>query len=38
MNGLFNYRGAPVPVIEGVTGAGTPYLGPVITDARGLLQ
>jgi chemotaxis-related protein WspB len=92
MNGLFNYRGAPVPVIDlsqltlgrpaarrlstrivlvhypdetgqthllgliaeratqtaryepsdfvasGVTNAGTPYLGPVLTDARGLLQ
>jgi chemotaxis-related protein WspB len=92
MTGLFNYRGAPVPVIDlsqltlgrpsarrlstrlvlvhypdetgrthllglvaeratqtarheasdfvpsGVTNAGAPYLGPVITDARGLLQ
>ena len=92
MNGLFNYRGAPVPVIDltqltlgrpsarrlstrlvlvhypadtgqthllglvaeratqtarheasdfvasGVTNTGAPYLGPVVTDARGLLQ
>ena len=92
MTGLFNYRGAPVPLIDlsqltlgrpsarrlstrivlvnypdeaghthllgliaeratqtarhdpsdfvasGVTNAGTPYLGPVMTDARGLLQ
>ena len=92
MNGLFIYRGAPVPVIDlsqltlgrpsanrlstrlvlvhypddagqthllglvaeratqtarheasafvasGVTNAGAPYLGPVVTDARGLLQ
>ena len=92
MTGLFNYRGAPVPVIDlsqltlgrpstrrlstrlvlvhypdgagqthllglvaeratqtaqhepsdfvpsGVTNAGAPYLGPVVTDARGLLQ
>ena len=92
MNGLFNYRGAPVPVIDlsqltlgrpsarrlstrlvlvhypdhtgqthllglvaeratqtarheasdfvasGVTNTGAPYLGPVVSDARGLLQ
>jgi chemotaxis-related protein WspB len=92
MNGLFNYRGTPVPVVDlsqltlgrpssrrlstrivlvhypdhngrthllgliaekatqtvhhepsdfvpsGVTNAGAPYLGPVATDARGLLQ
>jgi chemotaxis-related protein WspB len=92
MNGLFNYRGTPVPVIDlsqltlgrpsarrlstrmvlvhypdqsgtmhllgliaervtetarheasdfvasGITNAGAPYLGPVATDARGLLQ
>jgi len=92
MNGLFNYRGAPVPVLDlsqltlgrpskrrlstrlmlvhypddagethllgliaervtetarheasafvpsGITNSGAPYLGPVVTDARGLLQ
>jgi chemotaxis-related protein WspB len=92
MNGLFNYRGAPVPVLDlsqltlgrpskrrlstrlmlvhypddagqthllgliaervtetarheasefvpsGITNTGAPYLGPVVTDARGLLQ
>jgi chemotaxis-related protein WspB len=92
MNGLFTYRGAPVPVLDlsqltlgrpskrrlstrlmlvhypddtgqthllgliaervtetarhepsefvpsGITNAGAPYLGPVVTDARGLLQ
>jgi chemotaxis-related protein WspB len=92
MKGLFNYRGAPVPVVDlsqltlgrpsarrlstrivlvhypdpsgrthllgliaeratqtarhepsefvasGITNAGAPYLGPVVTDARGLLQ